>query len=180
MRGFKRLNVIFAVMALCLVVGGGRTAQVAAQDDPTATSPIVGVWTTPPTAEASGSITALSSDGIVVDHDTDGTSALGTWEATGATSGTATFVFFMSEPADQFTGTIIVRATLAYDEATDTLTVSYDATGVSPDGTVVFGGGELETLTLTRMPVEGPEMGGQPLDGLVGAPVASPEATPAS
>ena len=53
-------------------------------------------------------------------------------------------------------------------------------TGALADGTVVFGGDELDTTTLTRMPVQGPEMGGMPIDGLVGVPAASPEATPAS
>jgi hypothetical protein len=181
-RILKSWKAAIALAALCLMLvgGGGIAARVAAQDAAsTAGSPFVGVWIAPPLGEETGSITTLSSDGIVVDHETDGTSAIGAWEATGPTSGTITFVFFLNEPADEFTGSVIIRATLEYDEATDTITASYAVTGALADGTIVFSSDELATTTLSRMPVQGPEMAGQPIEGLIGA-TASPEATPAS
>lgn len=177
----KSWKAAIALAALCLMLvgGSGIAARVAAQDAAsTADSPMVGVWVAPPSEEESGFITALSSDGIVVDHETDGTSAIGTWESTGPTSGTITFVFFMND--EEFTGNVIIRATLEYDEAIDTITASSTFTGALADGTIVFGGDELDTTTLTRMPVQGPEMAGQPIEGLIGVPAASPEATPAS
>ena len=173
--------IALAALCLMLVGGSGIATRVSAQDtNSTADSQLVGVWVTSPSGEESGSITALSSDGSVVDHEADGSSAIGTWEATGPTSGTVTFVFFQNEPGDQFTGNVIIRATIEYDEATDSVTANYTVTGAMVDGTIVFGDSELVTTTLSRMPVQGPEMGGQPIDALTSAPVSSPEATPAS
>lgn len=172
MRRMFRFQTFFTLLALCLLVSG-MTARVAAQDDPTATSPIVGVWLAPPLADDTGSIISFSSDGIVADQETDGTFASGAWAATDATTGTATFVFFMN--SDEFSGSIIIRVALAYDEASDTLTATYNVTGAAPDGSVPWADEESVSRTLTRMPVEGPDMVGQPLDGLI-APAA--EATP--
>lgn len=164
MHALIRFRTLFALVALCLLMGGTMT-QVAAQDAATtAGSPLVGVWLVPPTAEDTGSIIALSSDGIVVDHETDDTLGTGVWNATGPTSGVMTFVFFMA--SEEFTGNIIIRANLDYDEATDTLTASYNVTGTTPDGTVVWAQEELSSNTLTRMPAQGPDAGTLPLDGI--------------
>lgn len=169
-----RFKTAFPMLALCLLLGVGAAARVGAQDAATtATSPIVGVWVTPQTADDTGSIVSFSSDGIVHDQETDGTIATGTWEATGAATGTATFVFFMS--SEEFSGAIVIRATLTYDDATDTLTAAYTVTGATPDGTVVWSDDTQVSKALTRMAAQGPEMAGQPLDGLV-APAAA--ATP--
>ena len=183
-----------ALAALCLMLAGsgGMAARITAQDAPsTAESPIVGVWVAPPQGEESGSITTLASDGSLVDQETDGTSAIGAWEATGPDTGTATFVFFVND--EEFTGNVIIRATFEYDEATDSLNASYSVTGALADGSVAWSSEELSTTTLTRFPVQGPEMAGQPIDGLsvtpmgsfmvhipAGAPTVSPEATSAS
>lgn len=158
-----RFRTAFVLLALCLAIGVGMTTRVAAQDDPTATSPIVGVWVAPPRGEETGSITSFSADGTLVDHETDGTAALGAWEATGPTSAIATFVFFTNE--DDFTGTATIRARLEYDEATDSISASYSVTGALPDGTVVWSSEELSTTTLTRLPVEGPDVAGASIDG---------------
>ena len=181
MVGTWKTALALAALCLMLVGGVGMATAAAAQDAAaTAASPLVGIWVTSPSGDEGGSITALSSDGIVVDHEADGTTAIGTWEATGPTSGTITFVFFMNEPADQFTGTVIIRATLEYDEAADSVSASYLVSGARQDGTIVFADDEPSTTTLTRMPVQGPDMAANPIDALTSAPVASPEATPAS
>lgn len=163
MHALTRFKTLFALVALCLLMGGTMT-QVAAQDAATADSPIVGVWLAPPTPDETGSILILTSDGALVDHETDGTLGTGVWNATGPTSGVLTFVFFMT--SDEFTGNIIIRATLDYDEATDTLNANYNITGTTPDGTVVWAQQELTPKTLTRMPAQGPDVGNLPLDGL--------------
>jgi hypothetical protein len=155
-----------ALAALCLLLagGGGIARQALAQDAAsTANSPIVGVWVAPPRGEESGSITSFSADGSLVDHETDGAAALGAWEATGPTSAIATFVFFANE--DDFTGTSTIRATLEYDQATDSITASYSGSAALPDGTVVWTSEELITATLTRLPVQGPEMAGASIGG---------------
>jgi hypothetical protein len=161
-----RFKTAIALVALCLMLAGSSAlvARVTAQDAAsTADSPIVGVWVAPPRGEEAGSITSFSADGSLVDHETDGTAALGAWEATGPTSANATFVFFAND--EEFTGNVIVRATLEYDEATDSISASYGITGTLPDGTVVWSSEELSTITLTRLPVEGPGMAGGPIEG---------------
>ncbi len=161
-----RFKTAIALAALCLMLAGSgaMVARVTAQDAAsTAASPIVGVWVAPPRGEESGSITSFSADGTLVDHETDGMSALGAWEATGPTSANATFVFFTND--DEFTGSIIIRATLEYDEATDSISASYSATGALPDGTVVWSSEELSTTTLTRLPVQGPDIAAEPIGG---------------
>jgi hypothetical protein len=171
-----------AGLALCLMLVGsaGMWARVTAQDAAsTAESPVVGVWIAPPQGDEAGSITSFSADGSLVDHETDGTSALGAWEATGPTSATATFVFFAND--EEFTGNVIIRATLEYDEANDSISASYNVTGALPDGTVVWSSEELSTTTLTRLPVQGPDMTGEPIGGssMVHIPPTAPEVTPA-
>lgn len=174
MHALFRFKTVFAILALCLLMAAGGSSRVFAQDDPTASSPIVGVWVVSPVGDESGSIIALSSDGVVVDHETDGSTAIGAWEATGPTSGVMTFVFFFNEPADDFTGSVIIRATLTYDDATDTVAVSYTVTGASPDGTVVFSDEALSAATLTRLAPQGPDDVGQPIEALILVPAATP------
>ena len=184
LRIVKSWKTAIALAALCLMLVGGSAmaARVAAQDAAsTADSPIVGVWVAPQRGEETGSITNLSADGTLVDHETDGTFALGAWEATGPTSATATFVFFAND--EEFTGNVIIRATIEYDEATDSISASYNATGALPDGTVVWSSEELITTTLTRLPVEGPDMAVGPLEGSSMVHIPSPvksAATPIS
>ena len=166
MHALFRFKTAIALVALCLMMAGSgaMVARVTAQDAAsTADSPIVGVWVLPPQGEEAGSITSFSTDGSLVDHETDGTFALGAWEATGPSSAIATFVFFAND--EEFTGTVIVRATIEYDEATDSISASYSATGALPDGTEVWTSEELSTTTLTRLPVEGPGMAGGPSEG---------------
>lgn len=178
-RGSWKWMLALVALSSMLLGKSAMTASVAAQDAATtADSPIVGVWIAPPMGEETGSITTFSSDGALVDQESDGTAGLGSWEATGPTSGTATFVFFASD--DEFTGNVIIRAALEYDAETDSLNASYTVTGMTSDGTVVWSSEEASKTALTRLPVQGPEMGGQPIDGLVSVPMASPEATPSA
>jgi hypothetical protein len=166
MHALFRFKTIIALAALCLMLtgSGAMMARVTAQDAAsTAESPIVGVWVLPPQGEEAGSITSFSADGSLVDHETDGTFALGAWEATGPSSAIATFVFFAND--EEFTGNITIRATLEYDDAADSISASYSVTGTLPDGTVVWSSEELITTTLTRLPVEGPEMAADPIGG---------------
>src|SRR5687768_14274481 len=116
MHALFRFKTAIALAALCLMLAGGgaMVARVTAQEAAsTADSPIVGVWVAPPRGEEAGSITSFSADGSLVDHETDGTFALGAWEATGPSSGNATFVFFAND--DEFTGNVTIRATIEYD-----------------------------------------------------------------
>ena len=84
------------------------------------------------------------------------------------------FIFFADEESGA-SGSIIIRAALEYDEATDTASGTYTVTGAGYDGTVFFT--DDGTVTATRVPAEGPEMGGNPIPALVvGTPVASPAA----
>jgi hypothetical protein len=163
-----------ALATLCLMLAGaGVAARVVAQDAATtAHSPFVGTWVAPPRGVETGSITTFTSDGTIVDLESDGASAVGAWEATGPNSATATFVFFVSSP-DDFTGTAIIRAAIEFDEATDSISASYSITGAQTDGVIVFSSQELTTTTLTRLPVQGPEMAGKPINGLLDAQMGS-------
>lgn len=170
----NRLRVVFTLLAFGLLMGVAFTARVAAQDDTTATSPIVGVWVMPPMGENAGSVTTLSSDGIVIDSETDGPWGIGAWEATGPDTGVMTFVFQISEPDAEFTGSIIIRASLTYDAATDTLAARYTVTGAASDGAIVFTDETPVDVTFTRFPAQGHEHVGEPIDGLISAEAATP------
>ena len=164
---------LFLVLALVLVTFVGLRAQAVAQDAATEGHPLVGTWILMTDGDGA-SIATFSSDGTMIDAEASGEIGLGSWTATSPTSATATFAIFFLDPESDTAGTIVIRATLDYDEGTDSVVVTYNATGADQFGTVFFSEGG--TGTATRLPVEDPASGGTPLPGLFVAPEATPAA----
>ncbi|MEZ4504392.1 MAG: hypothetical protein R2848_19995 [Thermomicrobiales bacterium] len=165
------LTVMFALLLVASMgVAGSSLAQDAASTDG---HPLVGSWVID--AGDSPALASFTSDGIAIDVESTGEVGIGTWSATSETAGNLTFVIFFADDESGISGSIIIRAALEYDEATDTASGTYSVTGVGYDGTVYFT--EDGAVTASRVPAEGPEMGGNPIPALVvGTPVATPAA----
>jgi len=156
----RRLAVLFSAATLSLVGGVIATSAVAsastATTEPSSTAteghPIIGTWIVTDTSDTSSppSVTSFTSDGIVVDVETDGV-GLGAWEATGPTSANVTFV--ESIPADEGGGTVMLRVAVE---------VAPDGQSFTGDYTVELGGSEGAptgeygpgSVTATRVAVE--------------------------
>jgi hypothetical protein len=172
--GRSRAVALVLLFGLLLIMGAGSAVRVIAQDASTEGHPLVGTWVID-AGEDNLAVASFTGDGTVTDIESSGEVGLGTWVATSPTSGTLTFVIFFSDPESGASGTIVIRGTLDYDEASDTATGSYTATGAGFDGTVYFM--DEGTVIATRIPPEAPELGGSPIPVLVvGTPVASPAA----
>lgn len=163
----------FLTVAFALLLFAGMSAPAVAQDATTEGHPLVGTWILMTEGDGAA-IATFSSDGTMIDAESSGEVGLGSWTATSPTSGTATFAIFFTDPESNTAGAIVIRATLDYDAATDTVAVTYNATGADQFGTVFFS--DDGTGTATRLSVEDPSMGGAPLPGLVVAPEATPAA----
>lgn len=174
-RSFGAWKAGLALTALCLMIvgSGGLVTRVGAQDaTATAGSPIVGVWVVNVGGETS--ITSFGADGALVDIESTGGTGVGAWSATGPTSGSATFIMFFADENQAAAGSAVLRITMDYDEASDSLTLGYSVTGMMPDGSVISEYTDQGTGTATRLPIEGVEMVGTPFAGFVAGPVATP------
>lgn len=161
-----------AVLMFGFVAARGHGAS--AQDADTAGHPLVGTWFVD-SGDGQPSITELGADGIAFEMETDGSIAIGAWEATGENTANLTLVFQVDDPDEGFSGMVVIRAAIEVDASGDTFTATFSASGILRDGTVVFtDSGE---AVGTRFTVEGPEAAGTPLAGY---PISTGEATPES
>jgi hypothetical protein len=170
----SRLVALVILFGLSIVLAAGSAERVVAQDISAEGHPLVGTWIID-AGDDGPAIASLTNDGIAIDVESTGEVGLGSWSATSATAGNVTFVLFFEDTENDVAGSIIIRATLDYDEATDTASGTYTVTGVGFDGMDYFS--DDGVVTANRLLAEGPEMGGTPIPGLVTAP---PEATPAA
>ncbi|MCA9859290.1 MAG: hypothetical protein KC438_06180 [Thermomicrobiales bacterium] len=165
-----RLVASAALFSLLLAITLTATPQVGAQDaESTVDHPLVGSWII--VADGVPSIVSLSSDGLVSDIEATGEVGLGSWAATSPTSGNVTFGFFID-----FHGTpaaVVIRASLDYDESSDSVSATYSVTGQTLEGSVLFT--ETGVADATKFPAEGPESGGAAIPGLIVGTVATPE-----
>jgi hypothetical protein len=156
---------IFAAVVLLGLVPVSRAVTAHAQDaTPTAGAmaghPLVGTWIlTDP--NGTPSVTAFTSDGIVVETEIEGGVGVGSWQPTGERTAAVTFVVPIHEAG--FEAIVVIRATgeVAADGAT--FTAEYSVTGQGPDGSVIFS--DHGQVTGTRLPVEPVEAVGTPLAG---------------
>jgi hypothetical protein len=172
-----RLSVksLAAVAFLAILLSGIMVGhRVNAQDQSMDGHPLVGSWIL--TGEdGETSVTAVTSDGVIVDAEADGSSGIGSWEATSETEGAVTLIIQGNYPEFDFVGTVVVRGTLNVDTQSDTATLTYSMTGVSSDGAVAFA--DMGTASLIRLPIESVDAIGSPVAGY---PTAAAEATPSS
>jgi hypothetical protein len=174
-RPMLRLTAVpsFLALSLALAIFTSLHAPASAQDATTEGHPLVGTWMLMTEGDGA-SIATFSSDGTMVDAEASGEIGLGSWVATSPTSATATFAIFFLEPESGTAGTIVIRATLDYDAATDSVSVTHNATAADQFGTVLFSDDGLGSAT--RLTVEGPESGGASLPGLFVVPESTPPA----
>lgn len=163
MRRFIAPVTLVVVLVAWAAIARGTTTS--AQDDADlADHPLVGAWmidTDGTDPENTPSLAVFSSDGLYVQHDYDGSAAVGSWEATGDDS--AAMTAHQQFPGDdgEFGGTAVIRAEIEVAEDGETLTATYTAEFLNPDGTTSgeLGPGE----------AEGTRIGVEPM----GSPVAS-------
>jgi hypothetical protein len=122
--------------------------------------PLVGSWIVSEEG-STPSIATFTSDGTVVDVETE-TTAAGSWEATGDNTADATFAGFFT--GEGFSVYVVIRASITVSDDGETFDAPYSFTVVGNDGTVLESGNG--TVTAVRMPVEPVEAGGSPLEGM--------------
>jgi len=168
---------VAAALFLLLAIAGGGTAAFAAAQDATPASlsdhPIVGTWIL--VADGEPSVTAFTSDGIVIDTEMNGDPGLGSWRASDEDSAEMTMIIQSTYPEFGFSGTVVVRGVADVGSDGDSLSVAYSVTGISHDGTVVFD--EAGTGTAYRLKIEAADMGGNAVPGY---PAIAGEGTPES
>lgn len=157
------------LLALLLAMTVAVAPRTVAQDtDSTEGHPLVGTWIV--SADGETSLIALHADGVVVDVEAAGDVGLGSWAAASSTSANVTFGFFIDfhgSPA-----AVVIRATLDYDESSDSVSGTYSVTGQTLDGSVVFA--DSGTAEGTRFPAEGADMGGTAIPALSSGSAATP------
>jgi hypothetical protein len=158
-----------------------------AQDATPASSdmhPFVGTWllgtdaadpTNPP------EVVIATAEGDYVSANADGTTSVGTWEATGAQTATLTLTVLVQGADGRFAGRLVIRADVEVDASGTAFTGPYTLAFVAPDGTSTPEFGPV-TATATRLT---PEAMGTPagpasaLFELLGGQGGTPAATPA-
>ncbi|HKG24105.1 MAG TPA: hypothetical protein VKB09_00575 [Thermomicrobiales bacterium] len=177
MRQLSLLAILF--FALLAAVSLNRSPGTAAQDGTPGAAevsmeghPILGTWIVDD-PNGSPSLTSFTADGVVIDVETSGGTALGAWRPTGDRTAELTMVIVIAAP--EFSATIQIKATAEVDETGNSGTADYSYTAVLPDGSV----------TITRLPIQGLHAEGTPISNFPtwnpnqegeGTPEATPSA----
>jgi hypothetical protein len=159
---------VFAIALLSFVtLGRGVVAQEATPvaGMSLAGHPLVGTWIIdgrPDDPSSVPALTVFSSDGTVIDLDSEGFDGAGAWEATGPRS--ALLIFVSVVVPEGFAGTSTIRAAVEVDETGASFAGEYNYTLVGADGTVLDSGpGSVLGTRITPEPVEA---GGSPLKAI--------------
>lgn len=148
------------LLGLAAVAGAARAQDGTPAAEALAGHPILGTWlVTDP--NGSPSVTSFTADGVVVDVEADGGTALGTWRPTGDRTAAFTMLLLVSD-AD-FAASVQINVTVEIDATGDAGTGDYSYTAVLADGTVVDAG--TGSVTVVRMPVQGLDAVGTPMAG---------------
>jgi hypothetical protein len=174
MRRFSSAVSIFVVFLVALVTAHHVSAQ---EDAPTSGHPLVGAWVLD-LAENGGRLLTFSGDGTVIFADINGTTAQGTWEATGDTTAVFTTYQLGAEQLGEgpsFTGYSILSGEVALDASGDSWTGDMVLATTDRDPVVQDLVGPL-TLTATRiLVIPAAELTiGTPLTGLPSAATPVP------
>lgn len=176
----RTMPIVLIVAALAAAVAGVATPRIAAKvAAPTAEArhPFVGTWIVDTISAAdtdSPEVAVVTADGLVVGQGATRVAA-GTWEAIDDRTAMLTLVSVFDRP--EGAGYIVVRGPHQVDETGNAWTCACTFTVVGADGSVLDSGDA--PADARRLPLQGPEMAGQPLGELPAwtPPVA---ATPAS
>ena len=126
----RRAGTLVSVLALALIgVGVLAWSPGLAQDGtpvPTAGHPIVGAWVLDPDDDPSSppATAIFHDDGSYIEVDADGSTGIGSWEATGPTTADVTFMYHFLDDGG-VSSSITVWATVTVDATTDALTAEY-------------------------------------------------------
>jgi hypothetical protein len=188
----KRSTVIstFVLAAVIALVGtfaiGMSHRAISAQDTATENHPLVGVWLLDAEPEVEGNAlesVIFTDDGTFINVEVNGTTLLGAWEATGATTADLLFVSYDIDEEGGNAGQVTIRSSFEVSADGNSLTGQYTIEFVGPDGTSTGEAGPA-MLTATRLEVEAQGTPVMTIDELFGSfagtPEASPVATPTS
>ena len=179
------------VLAVTLAVVGSLAVGLSildagAQDTSRQDHPLVGTWLadTEPENETGGNdLFTFSSDGTYIDVEVDGTTQLGAWESTGATTANLTILGYEGDDEGNHVVSITIRASIEVSADGASFTAQYTIEFTYPDGSSTGQAGP-GTVTGTRLAVEAPGTPVMTIEELFssfeGEPEASPEASPAS
>ena len=184
------LGLAIALVAMAGMLVGSRSMTSAFAQDATSSTPmsmagnsLVGSWnantnTADPTNPPS--LFIFTADGIYAEVDADGSTAMGTWEATGANTANLTAYEHQTDEKGAFAGTLIIRAAVTVSADGKSFTAPYTLEWMMPDGTMSgqAGPGTAGGTKIAVEPMGTPTMTLQQLfQSLQGQ--ATPEATPA-
>lgn len=175
----RRTSLLFLAVIILLgtvLIGGGRLGV--AQDTGTMGHPLVGSWLLNTAPEETGeplSVVRFSADGGYLQVDSDGSSTIGSWEATGANSANLTIV-----SQDEEEGSLTIRASVEADPDGVTFTAEYTLEFADPATGELSGQIGPATAVGTRIAVEGPGTPVASFEDFLGGFEGTPEATPAS
>lgn len=174
----RRFSIAVPILAVFLV-GLVTVQHVGAQADTLAMSehPLVGAWVLD-LAENGGRLLTFSADGTVLFDDIDGSTAHGTWEATGDTTAVFTTYQLGAEQLGEgpsFTGYSILSGEVAVDASGDSWTgdMVLATTDRAPVVQDIFGPLTLTATRILVIPAEG-LASGTPLTGLPSAATPVP------
>ena len=184
----NRSNALAAVAlaALLSLVGfvavGPVHADISAQDVTTQGHPLVGTWLVDNDPAAENNVPeniTFTSDGTLIDVQGSDT-ALGVWEATGATNANVMFTLYYGDDNDVFAGGYTVRASVEVGADGNSFTGQYTIEVLNPDGTTTGQAGP-GTVTATRVIAEAPGTPVMTTEELFGSfGEGTPEASPVS
>ena len=160
----RRISLITSLSALALFVtllGGRWSVDTAAQDaTPVGEAtgdghPLVGAWLLDADdPEEPPSLATFTSDGIFTRHEPDGADGVGSWEATGETTATVTFVsqFFTDEEGTVASTTVRAEVEVAEDGDSFTATYTLEFVGEGfPEGEIGPGTADGERIAVEPM-----------------------------
>ncbi len=173
----RRVTLLAALLAVAsvFVIGVARIGAGAQDDEPTnANRGFVGSWriTSETPFGSSQSLMTVMADGTVLFTDRPAlpggagfpvsfiSTGHGSWEQTGPTAATATWVEFVTDGEGNFLATVTgtVEATLEADG--NSWSGPFSSTSADPAGTVLFvGGGSVQATRITVQPLATPSAG---------------------
>ena len=175
----RHRSAAIALLVVVLAIGAARIAGAQDSSSDATVHPIVGTWLLDTDVDDPANppeVDIFSADGGVTSVESTGGVILGTWEATGDSTATITFVSPVVEE-ETYLGIFMIRADVEVAEGGDTLEATYTFEIVDPDGNSAgeYGPGQ---AAATRITAEAPGTPVGTLEDLFSS--FEEEATPAS
>jgi hypothetical protein len=128
----RRLSIFVSVLLIAIVgimaAGHSFTSVQAQSSTSMAGHPLVGSWnanTDVSNPSNPPSLFIFTSDGIYTEVDADGTTAIGSWQATGPNTANLTALEHQTDDNGKFVGTLIIRASITVSADGQSFTAPY-------------------------------------------------------